>query len=103
MQRFQVVIGDAFLVEQNSMIEPDDVSYCYIQAGEYVYFDFRNTSIINVIRFRLWDGDSRIYTYNLDISTNRVDWTSLAAGVEGTSTDLKPNPYPFYNPCSSES
>ena len=37
----------------NSMIEPDDVSYCYIQAGECVYFDFGNTLTINVIRFRL--------------------------------------------------
>ena len=35
----------------------------------------------------MWDGNLRTYTYNLDISTNRADWTSLAAGVEGRSTE----------------
>ena len=71
----------------NAMVEPDGESYCYSRAGEYVYFDFRRTFNINVIRFKLFYGDSRIFTYSLDISTNRVDWTSLAAAVEGTSTE----------------
>ena len=71
----------------NAMVEPDGESYCYNRAGEYVYFDFRHTFNINVIRFKLYDRDARIFTYSLDISTNRVDWTSLAAAVEGTSTE----------------
>ena len=71
----------------NAMVEPDGVSYCYIRAGNYVYFDLRKTLFIRIIRFRLWDGDTRSYTYSLDISTNRAHWTSLAAGIEGRSTE----------------
>ena len=71
----------------NAMVEPDGRRHCYSRAGEYVYFDFRHTFNINVIRFKLYDRDSRIFTYSLDISTNRVDWTSLAAAVVGTSTE----------------
>ena len=71
----------------NAMVEPDGESYCYSRAGYYVYFDFRRTFNINVIRFKLYDWNSQIFTYSLDISNNRVDWTSLAAAVEGTSTE----------------
>ena len=70
----------------NASVEPDGVSYCYSRAGNYVYFDLRKTLFIHIIRFRLWDDDARTHTYSLDISTNRADWTSLAAGVEGRST-----------------
>ena len=71
----------------NAMVEPDGESYCYSRAGYYVYFDFRHTFNINVIRFKLYDWNSQIFTYSLDISNNRVDWTNLAAAVVGTSTE----------------
>ena len=85
-----VTLGNGWICnpsDTNVMVDTDGGSYCYIASGNYVYFDFREIFILTVIRFGLWDGDSRTYTYNLEISTNRVDWTSLAAGVEGTSTE----------------
>ena len=69
----------------NAMVEPDGVSYCYINGGNYVYFDFRSVFILKAIRFRLWDRDARTYTYSLDISTNRADWTNLATRLERQS------------------
>ena len=71
----------------NTMLEPRDLNYCQLAAGNYVYFDLRDVFIINVIRFRLWDGDSRTYTYSLDILNENNMWVSLAPRVTGQSTE----------------
>ena len=70
----------------NIIVSPSGLNYCRVPVNSYVYFDLRDVHIINVIRFKLWDGDSRIYTYTLDISNENGPWISLAAGVTGQST-----------------
>lgn len=70
----------------NSIVSPSGLNYCYTRVNSYVYFDLRDIYTINVIRFKLWDGDSRTYTYTLDILNENNVWVSLAAGVTGKST-----------------
>ncbi|KAI6647260.1 hypothetical protein LOD99_12257 [Oopsacas minuta] len=71
--------------EPNPMIYPNGQKYCYSTAGNWIHFDLKEKFTINLIRFHLWEHDYRVYTYQLSISPDRVNWESIAAGVTGHS------------------
>ncbi|KAI6650556.1 hypothetical protein LOD99_7606 [Oopsacas minuta] len=69
----------------NPMIYPTGDRYCWIPSGNWVNFDLKEKFTINLIRFRLYDQDARVYTYNLHVSSDYRNWISIAEGATGQS------------------
>ena len=69
----------------NPMKYPSGDKFCRVIKGDWIYFDLQDTYIINLLLFRLWDQDARVYTYNLSISTDGITWMSIASGRKGQS------------------
>ena len=70
----------------NPMKYPTGDKLCQIPSGNWVFFELRETFKINLILFRLWDQDARVYTYNLFTSTDKSSWVHLAEGKTGKSS-----------------
>ena len=64
--------------------QPTAAAYCGIRNGNWVNIDLKEIFLINYIRFRLYDQDSRTYTYSLAVS-NSTTWTDLAIDKFGQS------------------
>ena len=81
-----VITGNTLTCQNpNPMKWPTADRYCYVESGNWLWFDLRQILKINLIQFRLWDQDARIYTYNLSVSPDRFNWFSLASRRTGTS------------------
>ena len=64
--------------------QPSAAAYCGIRNGNWVNIDLKEIFLINYIRFRLYDQDSRTYTYSLAVS-NSTTWTDLVIDKLGQS------------------
>ena len=63
---------------------PTGTKHCWTKSGNWFYIDMHEMFTINLLRFRIYDGHSNIYTYNLAVSSDRENWRTLAAGKVGT-------------------
>ena len=68
----------------NPIKAPSGDRNCYVQTGNWMYFHLQEAFTINFIRFRLWNIDHRVHTYNLGISNDGWNWRTLAANKAGT-------------------
>ena len=82
------ITGDGWTCEQpNPMMYPSIDRHCWIDTGNWVYFDLKEKFTINFIRFRLHNQHAGIYsyTYNLAISPDGINWVTIADEVTGSS------------------
>ena len=64
--------------------QPSAAAYCGIRDGNWVNIDLKKIFLINYIRFRLYDQDTRVYTYSLAISNNTT-WVNIVVDKLGKS------------------
>ena len=64
--------------------QPRGAAYCEIRYDNWVNIDLKEIFLINYIRFRLYDQDSRTYMYSLEVS-NSTTWVKLAEVKTGQS------------------
>ena len=57
--------------------------HCYVVYPNWMYFQLQEELSFNVIQLYHWDGGLRIHTYSIEISRNRITWTSLIVNYRG--------------------
>ena len=81
-----VITGDTYDCQSSNLLKLGTGNrYCSLNAGEWIYFELNESFTINLIRFRLYDLDSSIFTYNVDISSDKVKWDRVASEKLGKS------------------
>ena len=60
-----------------------DSRNCRVDYPNWMYFRLIQEFEFNVIQMYHWDGDSRVFTYSIDISRDRISWTSLVVNQKG--------------------
>ena len=81
-----VITGNTFSCQSpNPLKLGTSDRYCSIGAGHWMYIELNEYFTINLIRFRLYDLDSRIFTYNVEISSDKVNWSRIADQKLGKS------------------
>ena len=57
--------------------------HCLVYYPNWMYFRLRQELEFNVIQIYLYDGDSRVYVYSIDISRDGISWTSPIVDYRG--------------------
>ena len=69
----------------NPIRSPSGRNYCGSNTGTWMQIDMKEVYTINYIGVHLWDGDSRIYTYNLQVSEDGKSWKDIVVNKVGKS------------------
>ena len=64
---------------------PDGKSYMGSRPRAWLLLDMKQVFLFNRIGFHLWDGDSRIFTYSVQVSIDRTNWKSIVDKKTGRS------------------
>lgn len=51
--------------------------------GSYIFVTLKEVSLVNKLRFLLWDGDNRYYQYRLEVSRDQQDWEVISDKSSG--------------------
>ena len=80
-----ITANDLVCKHPNPFVYPTGDRHCSVPTGDWIRFDLREVLTVNFIVFRLWDQDSRVFTYNLSVSEDNVTWVNLAENRTGKS------------------
>ena len=80
-----ITANDLKCKHPNPFVFPTGDRHCTVPTGDWIRIDLREILTVNFILFRLWDQDSREFTYNLSVSEDNVTWVTLAENRTGKS------------------
>ena len=60
-----------------------DKLYCRVEYPNWMYFKLLQEFEFNVVQIYLYDADSRVITYSIDISRDGISWTSILVNYKG--------------------
>ena len=69
----------------NPIRSPSGLNWCGSRTGTWMQIDMNEVYLFNYIGVHLWDGDNRIYTYNLQVSENGKSWKDIVVNKVGRS------------------
>ena len=71
---------------------PSAYKYCRIEKKTWLEIDLKEVFAFNYIHFRLYDRDTRTFTYNLAVSLDNKIWRDIAVSKTGKSVQNLPLP-----------